>query len=182
MPTSYWRQIPDVIEAVLAERPITNVLELGIGCGKYGVLLREYLDVWDHYFEPWGSHHTTIEGVEIFETYRCAAWGAYDAVLVTDAMTALAGYGNRAVSVVLLVDMLEHFDHDDGMRLLAECVRVGKAVVIGVPTDPGDTVEVWGNPREIHRARYTPKDFMRFGKVTIHRRDDATVATIRGGQ
>lgn len=178
MPTSYWKQIPDVIDAVLALRPVRNVLELGIGCGKYGVLLREYLDVWDHYFEPWGAHHTTIEGVEICEQYRCAAWGAYDAVLVQDVFTALAGYASQSVDVVLLVDVLEHFEREDGLRLLAECARVGRDVVVALPTNPGPTVEVWDNPHEIHRATYTPADFDEFGTVIVHRQDDATVVTI----
>src|SRR5271163_3876407 len=44
MPTSQKDQIPHIISVVQQVRP-ASVLDLGLGFGKYGFLLREYLDV-----------------------------------------------------------------------------------------------------------------------------------------
>jgi hypothetical protein len=179
MPTSVYKQIPDVIDAVLAVKP-ASVLEIGIGCGKYGVLLREYLDVWDHYLEPWGQRHTRIDGIEIHEQYRGAAWGAYDLVRVGDARTIISGMADCEYGCVLIVDVLEHFEREDGLALLREMKRVAAdGVVIALPSAPGPTIEVWDNPHEIHRAQYTAEDFASVGAVEIRRHDDALVVIVR---
>lgn len=179
MPTSVYKQIPDVIDAVLAVKP-ASVLEIGIGCGKYGVLLREYLDVWDHYLEPWGQRHTRIDGIEIHEQYRGTAWGAYDGILLGDARDFLKVITDNEYECVLIVDVLEHFEREDGLALLREMKRVAaKGLVIALPSAPGATIEVWNNPHEIHRARYTCEDFATVGTVEVRRNDDALVVIVR---
>lgn len=179
MPTSACKQIPDVIDAVLDVAP-DSVLEIGIGCGKYGVLLREYLDVWDHYLEPWGNRHTRIDGIEIHDQYRGAAWGVYDTVIIGDARDVIRGIRTDEYDAVVMVDVLEHFGREDGLALLREMKRVAaRGMVIALPSNPGATIEVWNNPHEIHRARYTWEDFAEVGMTEVRRDDDALVVIVR---
>ena len=46
-----------------------SILDVGCGFGKYGMLLREYLDVWHERYdkERW---QVRIVGIEAFEQYR----------------------------------------------------------------------------------------------------------------
>jgi hypothetical protein len=43
-------------------------MEIGVGFGKYGLLLREYLEIWGEgeVYEDWLRK---IDGIEIFEAY-----------------------------------------------------------------------------------------------------------------
>lgn len=157
MPTSHWKQISHICEALTALQP-DSLLEIGFGMGKYGVLAREYLDVWGRYFEPWGSHHTRIEGIEVHDLYLTdIARAAYDRIHLGDARVLLPTLGDY--HTILLVDVLEHFTLAEGTVLLAECLRHAPHVLIGMPYLFAPTVEVWGNPHEIHRAGGEQYDF-----------------------
>jgi hypothetical protein len=178
MPTSYYSQIPAVIEAIIDAKP-TTLLEIGIGCGKYGVLAREYLDVWNEYARPWGEKHTTIVGIEIHRQYSDSpAWAAYDAVHIGDARTMLAGLGR--FDTILMVDVFEHFEREEGMEFLKRLVAQCDNLIIAVPAGFFPTIEVWDNPHEIHRTGWTLEDFRSVGDVTVWREADSFVVTIRG--
>ena len=43
MPTSQFRQLNEIVEAIVFSKP-RSVLDIGVGYAKYGVLTREYLD------------------------------------------------------------------------------------------------------------------------------------------
>jgi ubiquinone/menaquinone biosynthesis C-methylase UbiE len=45
MPTSYLNNIPDIITAIKSQNP-KSILDVGCGFGKYGFLIREYLELW----------------------------------------------------------------------------------------------------------------------------------------
>jgi hypothetical protein len=151
VPTSHYRQIPDVIEAVLAIDP-RSILEVGIGCGKYGALLREYLTVWGHYFEPWGGVPLRMVGIEIHALYADSpAWACYDQVIIGDALEVVPGVKEQ-FDLALIVDVLEHFDKEGGARLLVALLERAPRVLVALPAIVGETVEVWGNPHEVHRV------------------------------
>jgi hypothetical protein len=46
MPTSHPYQLNEIIDLAMKVDP-KSVLDVGVGFGKYGVLLREYLELWD---------------------------------------------------------------------------------------------------------------------------------------
>lgn len=165
MPTSHYTQIPAIIEAAITLNP-SSILEIGVGCGKYGALLREYLTVWGHYFEPWGSVPLVIDGIEIHPLYADSpAWACYDSVVVADARTAPL---NRHYDMALMVDVLEHFKPAEGLGLLDRLLDHADAVLVGVPGGFFPTVEVWDNPHEIHRSGWTAEDMPDFDVEVLH--------------
>lgn len=177
MPTSHYKQIPAIIEAAIALAP-RSILEVGIGCGKYGALLREYLTVWDHYFEPWGSVPLLIDGIEIHELYASSpAWSCYDNVTIGDARE-LASLLGRRYDMALMVDVLEHFDHDDGYALVRSLLEHVDALLIGVPAVFIPTVEVWSNPHEVHRCSWSAADLPGLTVETLHD-DDFRLMVVR---
>lgn len=176
MPTSHYTQIPAVIEALIDAHP-SSLLEVGIGCGKWGVLAREYLEVWDHYAEPWGARHTHITGIELHDLYSDSpAWAAYDNVLIGDARDIVPTLND--VDCALLVDVLEHFSHEEGERLLKMLLDKAPSVIIAIPTTFFPTIEVWDNPHEIHHCAWTLDEFRTLGDVRVYRDADSLVLTL----
>ena len=146
MPTSGHAQISLILEIVHRLKP-GSILEIGTGYGKYGALLREYFP---------NAH---IEGIEGHARYVGTLHDVvYNVVHIGDARAILAGL-NRSFDLVLMIDVFEHLTREDGTRVLQECHRLGKSIIISVPAtwDAQDGGEV--NPYETHRAQYAAADF-----------------------
>ena len=178
MPTSCPKQIPFIVQALLDVKPApVRILDVGFGCGKYGVLAREYLQVWNHYFERWMSVPLHLTGIEIHKQYVGAiARATYDEILIGDAQKIVPGLDR--FDACMLVDTLEHFDHENGERLLTAIAAHARQTVIGIPAVFRPTLPVWGNDHEVHRCAWTPEEFEAFGAVTVYRHDDALVVRI----
>lgn len=139
-----------VLYLVETADPHETVLDVGPGRGKYGLLLREYLN----------RPPRRIDAVELEPSYVDDRLRAlYDDVFVGDVL-ALA----RALElydVVLLVDVIEHLEKDDGLELLD---RISGRAVISTP------VEFFSNgpglpPSEEHRSHWTRADFEATGRL-----------------
>ena len=68
MPTSWYQAIPFILEQVQKENP-NSILDIGVGFGKYGLMVREILDL---PFERYNKNQwlINIEGIEAFEKYK----------------------------------------------------------------------------------------------------------------
>ena len=64
MGTSNWQQIPFCVEALLDVCPM-RVLDVGVGFGRRGMLVREFCEEWKGrtHRENWRVH---LEGIEMF--------------------------------------------------------------------------------------------------------------------
>jgi len=79
-------------------------------------LLREYLDA--NQQGEFGRHSIIIDGIEGTEKYSTSVQRAvYDTLYIGDVFALLAAI-SRAYDLALLVDILEHFHCDNGMKLL----------------------------------------------------------------
>lgn len=178
MPTSHFKQIPDIVAAAIEINP-KSILEIGIGCGKYGALLREYLTVWDHYFEPFDMQRVRIDGIEIHDMYSSApAWSCYNHIFLGDIRDFILV--DKHYDMVLMVDVLEHFEVADGIGLLHRLLKHANCLLVALPASFFPTVEVWGNPHEIHKAEYPPALLEAEGFVVeVKRADDSSVMVVR---
>ena len=157
MPTSHPRQINELIELVRRLDP-GRILDVGCGLGKFGFLAREYLEVWGGE-KPYGQWQRTIDAIEGFPDYITPVHGfVYDKVMVGDALEILAGL-DRTYDVVLLIDVLEHFERADGVALLHRCAGLARHTVVSTPKDIGVQEEVFENPLEAHRSQWRYRDF-----------------------
>ncbi len=152
MPTSHPYQLNQIMHLVIQQKPKT-VLEIGIGFGKYGMLLREYLEIWgegDYY----DQYTRTIDGIEIYEPYILAHHEQiYDRIYRGNALDILPDL--QRYDLILLIDVLEHFDHNEAVRLLALCQEKCKALIISTPKDIGHQEGGYGNDYEAHRSQWT---------------------------
>ena len=156
MPSSHYHQLNEILDLIIETNP-QKLLDIGIGYGKYGFLSREYLEIWDPAI-PYGAHKRQIDGIEAFEPYLTPLhYQVYDTIFKGNALDILPGITDR-YDLILMIDVLEHFSHEDGLRILKECRRCGKNILISVPRMMSEQEDVYGNPFETHRYNWSGKD------------------------
>lgn len=156
MPTSSYKLISSVLFKVLELEPHT-VLDVGVGCGKYGALLREYIDVYQH-----GSldRYAVIDGVEVFRGYAGQAnYYHYDKVVYEDIRHYVIPHG---YDVILLCDVLEHMSKSEAFKVLNKCIKRAKRVIVTTPVGKTPQKAVNGNKYERHMCGFVPKDFAKY--------------------
>ena len=157
MPTSHPSNIEPVIELLTDLHP-RRVLEVGIGHGKYGVLLREYLEI---NFDRLQRSQWKVEliGIEAFEDYHNPLWEyAYDRVIVEDVRRVdFAGLGR--FDCCLLLDVIEHFEHKEGRSLLERLLKSCECVIVSTPLEFHAQGAVLGNEYERHRSLWRRQDY-----------------------
>ena len=136
-----------------------SVLDVGIGFGKYGVLMREYLDVWHGRDKPdqWKVH---ITGIEAYPGYHNPIWDyVYDEVYFGTAQDILPGLGN--FDLILIADVIEHLPRELAQKLVEQALQRCKILIVSTPKDfiPQLSHAEGLNPLEKHHIRWAATDF-----------------------
>lgn len=160
MPSSFYHQIGQILDVIVSVNP-RAVLDVGVGFGKYGFLSREYLDVYGKERErEYGDFRVRIDGIEAFPKYITPLHRMiYDHIYEGDAAEVI-GTVDAHYGLALMIDVLEHFDRDRGLKLVQALLERCDNVLISVPSPlmPQDG-EAFGNPFEEHRHGFCWKDF-----------------------
>ena len=160
MPTSWYQAAPVILQKVVALWP-SSILDIGVGFGKYGVLLREAMDIpYERYDKR--SWLLRLDGIEAFPYYRNPIHDyVYNSIRyspVEDCLVDLYDY-----DVILLIDVLEHFPKERGVTLLNKLLEhTNKALIVSTPINPAPQEEYLGNAREAHLSNWVPEDFSSF--------------------
>lgn len=162
MPTSPPYQLNEIIYTVMIYDPM-SILDIGIGFGKYGFLLREYLEFWNgnRNYKNWKKQ---IDGIEIFEEYITPLHNfIYNRIYVGNAVELLPEL-EKKYDLILLIDVIEHLNYENGLRLLEECKKRARNVLISTPRDIGTQKDEFNNQYETHIFQWKKKYFNRFTK------------------
>ncbi len=163
MPTSHFYQLNQILELIVMSRP-ESILDVGIGYGKYGYLCREYLELLDgrQKLDDWQRR---IDGIEIFERYITPLQRQiYNHIYLGDALDILPGLSEK-YDLVLLIDVIEHFEYAQGDRLLHLCLQQGKNVIVSTPKFDFPQSASFGNPFEKHKSFFKKCYFKRYPDV-----------------
>ena len=168
MPTSHQAIITPIINKVVELQP-KSVLDLGIGFGKWGSLCREYLDVWAwrFYQNEWKAR---IDGVEGWEKYRSPGWGNYNSVKIGNIQDVLPGLGDY--ELIMMIEVLEHFDREMGQSVLTEIFKHSKSAIISYSNC--DQHNVRGNDLEDHKSQWCHEDLAVYGVTELLYQDGVT--------
>jgi 2-polyprenyl-3-methyl-5-hydroxy-6-metoxy-1,4-benzoquinol methylase len=147
--------ISHIVDLVIRLDP-ESILDVGIGYGKWGVLCREYTDIRHGRYgrKQW---RVKIDGIEIFRDYTNPVWDSYSRVIIADATKVAATMKNY--DLVLLLDIIEHFEKQQAIELIQECQKQNRAVIINTPNGKYEQGACFGNVREAHRSFFTKEDF-----------------------
>jgi hypothetical protein len=171
MPIGSFTVVPYIAKQLSAQRP-GRVLDLGIGSGFYGAVVRQWVDLG---VAPWS---TFLVGVEAWAEYRNPLWDLYNVVVVDTIQNYLAGFP-ELFDCVILGDVLEHFELSEGTALLREAqarVAPGGALIIATPAVFVEQSAVNGNELERHRSAWTPAALELLGFRTVLSGDEPQVA------
>jgi hypothetical protein len=167
MPTSFSHQIPFIMDVVTSLNP-KRIIDVGTGCGKYGLLCREYLEFSGEDSTcppPW---KTQIDGIEGFAKYvQEYHHHIYDHLFVGDALHLLSEVPEHTYDMSLLIDVLEHSERAKGQELLEALLRISTFVVVSIPASFIPQDAVYGNQLEIHRAHWTKTNLRGIAPVVV---------------
>jgi len=159
MPSSSWKHISTAIEKIYDLSP-TSVLDIGVGFGKWGFLLREYLDVWANRYNK-SEWLIKIDGIEIFEPYILESHiFFYDKIFVGDVRQLIDEIGNY--DLIIVGDVLEHMPKTDSLSLIDKLICKGNTILINLPLGVWPQEELLGNPNEKHVSTWLLEDIAKY--------------------
>lgn len=185
MPASASETLPYIVEFLREEVPHPKkILDVGIGFGALGFLIRDYYEAKEGLRFSKDEWKIKIIGIEIYRKYISNLQRyLYNQILIGDVFEKLPTLGK--FDVVLLGDIIEHFEKEDGHRLLTELFRHTKNIVISTPYGYKAQGKVGDNIHEAHRSGWTLKDFNRYKIVKqrkiprIRRKENVLVIFLR---
>lgn len=170
MPVSHVTNIQPIITEIVAKNPL-KIIELGIGMGFYGALMRNYLDGVSGRVRP-DEWVRTIIGVEAYSPYNNPLWKMYDEVVSAD----FREYYQKIEGwdLVLVVDSLEHCEKLIALEMLDSLVKKNRRVIVSVPLGNCPQDECFGNMYEKHRSTWgsqnlkVPTEFEKYDHKMLH--------------
>lgn len=161
MPTSHQKNIYSVttlVETLHDNEGVSSILDIGAGFGKYGLLLRERLDVrlLRYNKEDW---QVTIDCIEPYHPYITPVHHhIYNNIYpsrIEDIISDLPHY-----DVIIMIDCLEHLDKDLGKEIVkAIWSKTNKLLILSFPkTDIPKPHTPWDNKLEIHQCVWSEKE------------------------
>ncbi len=174
MGTSNWQNISYNIELLRKLDPAT-ILDVGVGFGRWGILFREFLEIWDNgrYNGKW---QRIIDGVEIFPDYiKDYHKYFYDEIHLINALDYLSNT-HKVYDLINFGDVIEHFSKDDGEKLIELALKKGKYVLINIPIGKQWHQEgTKDNPYEEHKSIWYNNDFTKYKYYRIKTFYDLTL-------
>jgi len=163
MGTSNWQQIPFCVEALMKIAP-SRVLDVGVGFGRWGMITREFCDVWFGriFRDKW---QVRLEGIEAFpKSISDYHREFYDNIHLGDAADILPRLPGRW-SVTIYGDVLEHFPREKAIELLSESLDRSDYVLVNIPIGEYPQGEAYGNAYERHLSTWTVADLFEWPVV-----------------
>jgi 2-polyprenyl-3-methyl-5-hydroxy-6-metoxy-1,4-benzoquinol methylase len=161
MPTSHPNQLNEITKLIMLTNPKT-ILDVGVGFGTYGFLSREYLELWDGR-EKYHDWQRQIDGIEVFKDYITPTHEYnYNRIYIGEATKVLPL--KTKYDLILLIDILEHFDYKKGLDLLEKCKKCAKNIIISTPLYIGTQSPSFGNTFETHKFQWKKKHFSNISK------------------
>lgn len=158
MPTSHPNQINEIVQISELIQP-RSILDVGVGNGKYGFLLREYLGV----NRNLSKENLIIDGIEGYEKYITDAQREiYNSIHISD-LCGKIELPSKNYDLCLLIDIIEHFERDKGIEIVNYFSSISKYLLIATPWDIGDPAIRHDNPLEDHKYQWVKNDFQQFG-------------------
>ncbi len=162
MPSSPLYTITGIMKAVAEIKP-KSVLDIGMGFGKFGFLIREYFDLRPGKKAGYDTWSMKIDGIEIFEEYITEVHRyIYDEIYIGDAIEIISKH-NFYYDMIIAVDLLEHLSRKDGFRLIEKMKGIADNILISTPSIYFEQDEMFENRHEKHLSGWDVDDFMNLG-------------------
>ncbi|WP_430111649.1 hypothetical protein [Paenibacillus sp. B1-33] len=164
MGTSNWQNVSFCVDLIRRINP-RSILDVGVGFGRWGIISREFLDVWNGKVEKdsWDIH---VEGIEAFptniENYHKEF---YSKIWTQDARDFFKTCSTK-YDLIIFGDVLEHFYKIEGYELLDIALKISNFVMINIPIgEDWEQDALYGNEYEEHKSEWELEDFEKYSIV-----------------
>jgi len=145
-----------------------KILDLGIGYGDFGELIKNN-----------SQQKTEITGVEIWEKYKNPKWSYYDKIIIGDILKFIKTQ-STIFDIILLLDVLEHFDRKDGLALIKQLKAITNGLlIISTPVTKCPQGSCQGNSYETHRYIWKEKELKQLGFKILQQKWVLLIGAIR---
>lgn len=171
MSTSNWQNISYNIDLVKKLDP-KSILDIGVGFGRWGILFREFLEVWgDNNFK--GNWKRIIDGVEIFPEYINSYHDFFYNNIFTEDALEFVKKTERTYDLINCGDVIEHFMKPDAVEFINTCLNKSKYLLINIPIGAKwEQGEVNNNKHEKHLSVWEVSDFKKYSNALIKKFND----------
>jgi len=161
MPTSVYCSIERMIYYLRYLKP-ASVLDVGVGNGKMGFLVRDYLEIMTGQTYRREAWRVRLDGIEAFENYiQDHQKALYDRIIIGDAFELIDAL--EAYDLIILGDVLEHFEKEKAWAFLDKCASRTKHIVLNIPLGEGwSQDDAYGNVFETHRSLWRSEEIEPF--------------------
>jgi len=164
MPKSRPEAISYICDWLMKKNPreIKSVLDIGCGFGKWGFLIRLYLQLWvvDILKEDYQNYKKglRIDAIELYEPYITNLQREiYNNIVIGDVRELIKSAD--FYDLIIMGDVLEHISFKDGMAVLREALKKSKYLIIAMPGYFEKGAPFMGNDAEIHQYVWQDSDF-----------------------
>lgn len=166
MGTSNWQNVSYCIELIRRINP-KSILDIGAGFGRWGILGREFLEVWDdsNFTEKWKRK---IDAIEIFNGYVKPYHSYfYDNVYIEDAIDFVNGL-EECYDLIICGDIIEHFEKNEGKIFIDKCLKRCRYLMINIPIGKNWEQNIINNNKyEAHKSIWYNSDFGKYPNKKI---------------
>jgi SAM-dependent methyltransferase len=165
MPSSTWVHTSTVQDIFWKYQP-KSVLDIGVGAGRWGFLLREQMETFRGRFNK-KEWLTKVVGVEIWPKYlREYHRYLYDQIFIGD-IRDFVKKNKEPFDLIVAGDVIEHLEKESALATIESLRAItNKCLVLCVPLGSGyPQGEVQGNKAEAHLSTWEEKDFEPFGVI-----------------
>ena len=157
MPSSRPEMMLPVINSLRKANPAT-VLDVGCGNGKFGFLIREYLQLWTgENGKP--TRFKRVDAIEAWEPYIGELQRLiYDNIIIGD-IRKVCENGLQNYDAIIMVEVIEHMSDVEGYRVIEALKAKSKCLIVTTPLEPLEQGAECGNDYEIHESKWTSKMF-----------------------
>lgn len=161
MGTSNWQNISYNLTLVKKINP-HKILDVGIGFGRWGILFREILEIWDeeNYSGKWNRQ---IDGVEIYEGYLMEHHKLFYSQIYRKDIREFLEISTEKYDLINCGDIIEHLDKEEGRKLIDDLLAKTKYLLINLPLGRYWEQEAKNdNPNEKHLSIWKINDFNKY--------------------
>lgn len=145
MPTSNPTIIPEIMNIIRELLP-NKVLDLGIGKGKFGFLIKEYLES--------NVDSLIIDGVEGYSKNITQLQEKIYNKIYNEDIRNTNNYLFNNYDLIIIIDVFEHLNKNDGIQLIQELIKKSTYILIAIPRYVTNQKGVDDDPQEYEKHRY----------------------------
>jgi hypothetical protein len=141
--------------------PEFSILDVGMGFGKWGFLVRDTFDVMLSQNFRKSGWKINMTGVEVFD--KCITSiqkELYNKIIKKDVFDALKEFGRY--DLIIMGDVIEHIEKEKAYTLLNELFKHTENILISTPLGFMPQGAWAGNEKEIHQSGWELADFKNY--------------------